>query len=266
MKIKLKEVQIEKISRIIGEIITGSELTQKLKSISVEDVSNESTKWRRIYKTFLFKTQNDNSSNSFLRFIKVVLQPEAFIDKEDVFEQTIDSINKILAFEGLKYNNKGEFEIVEKVETISEARKRVNSIVSKLKNMNVNPNVLNYCNEELLNENYFHAVFEAAKGLSDKVKSMTGLTGDGAALFEAVFSVDKPVLAINSLMTDAEKNQQKGLCMLLKGVFLMVRNVTAHTPKIKWIIDENEAIKMLMTISYIQDYLDNCILVPKCGG
>ena len=43
----------------------------------------------------------------------------------------------------------------------------------------------------------------------------------------------------------------------------MIRNVTAHTPKIKWIIEESAAIKMLMTISYLQDYLDGCIVVPK---
>lgn len=60
-----------------------------------------------------------------------------------------------------------------------------------------------------------------------------------------------------------KKNQQKGLSMILKGLFCMIRNVIAHTPKIKWIIEEAEAIKMLMTISYMQDYLDNCIVVPK---
>lgn len=41
----------------------------------------------------------------------------------------------------------------------------------------------------------------------------------------------------------------------------MVRNVTAHTPKIKWIIEEDEAIDILTTISFLHKNLDNCQVV-----
>lgn len=266
MTVKLSNSQIEQISKLICEYVTGTEITTIFNVIKVDDTSGESTKWKRVYGTFIYRTNVDKSSNSFLRFITEILKPEKFVDNEGQFENIRNSMNKILAFCGLEYNQKGEFTIVQKATTISEAKKRVNNIVSKLRDKKVNSNVLKYCTEELLSENYFHAVFEAAKGLSDKIKEMTGLTGDGAALFDKVFSVEKPLLAINSLKTDAEQNQQKGFCMMLKGIFLMVRNVTAHTPKIKWIIDEDEAIKMLMTISYLQDILDDCCVVPSIGG
>lgn len=48
---------------------------------------------------------------------------------------------------------------------------------------------------------------------------------------------------------------------MLKGINSMVRNVTAHTPKIKWIIDEDEAVDILMTISFLNKYLDSCQVV-----
>lgn len=38
----------------------------------------------------------------------------------------------------------------------------------------------------------------------------------------------------------------------------MVRNVTAHEPKIKWIIEESDAIDILMVISYLHKQLDSC--------
>jgi uncharacterized protein (TIGR02391 family) len=41
--------------------------------------------------------------------------------------------------------------------------------------------VLRYCKEELVVDNYFHAVFEATKSVAEKVRSKTGLTTDGAA-------------------------------------------------------------------------------------
>ncbi len=51
--------------------------------------------------------------------------------------------------------------------------------------------------------------------------------------------------------------------MILKGITSMACNVTAHAPKIKWIIEESEGIDILMTISFIHKNLDNCIVVPK---
>lgn len=48
---------------------------------------------------------------------------------------------------------------------------------------------------------------------------------------------------------------------MLKGINSMVRNVTAHTPKIKWIIEEDEAIDILTTISFLHKNLDNCQVV-----
>lgn len=259
----LSDNQIEEISKYFGNILTGSEITNKLKRINVNDTSGESTKWRRIYGTFSYRTQVDKSSNSFLRFIKEVLSPESYVNNPTDFENARIFINRLLLFSGVEYTKEGNFLLTNKVSTINEARQRTNNLLHKLSDRNANPKILKYCTEELLNENYFHAVFEAAKELADHIRELSGLSGDGAQLFDMVFSVDNPILAINTLSTDAEKNEQKGLCMMLKGIFSMVRNVTAHTPKIKWIIDENEAIKILMIISYLQDYLDRCIIVPK---
>jgi uncharacterized protein (TIGR02391 family) len=119
------------------------------------------------------------------------------------------------------------------------------------------------CKEEYLQENYFHAVFEAAKSLSDKVRVKTGLKDDGAKLFDKAFSINNPFLALNALETESEKNQQNGLKEMLKGITYMVRNVTAHELKIKWIVIEQEAIDILTTISFLHKQLDECIVVPK---
>ena len=50
---------------------------------------------------------------------------------------------------------------------------------------------------------------------------------------------------------------------MLKGINSMVRNVTAHTPKIKWIYEEDEAIDILMTLSFLHKQLDNCHVVKR---
>lgn len=86
--------------------------------------------------------------------------------------------------------------------------------------------------------------------MSEKVREKTGMQEDGSNLFNNAFAVNNPRLAINLLQTPSEKNAQNGLKEMLNGVTHMVRNVTAHELKIKWIVNEQDAIDILTTISF----------------
>jgi len=77
-----------------------------------------------------------------------------------------------------------------------------------------------------------HAVLEATKSLADKIRAKTGLSGDGAELADTALALGKtgmPFLAFNSLRTDSEQSEQKGLLNLLKGLFGTFRNPTGGT-------------------------------------
>ena len=43
---------------------------------------------------------------------------------------------------------------------------------------------------------------------------------------------------------------------LIKGLFGLIRNPTAHVPKIKFPIEEDEALDLMILISYIHKRLD----------
>jgi uncharacterized protein Ymh len=64
---------------------------------------------------------------------------------------------------------------------LTEAQERANALKAKLRQRNVHPDVLVICRAELLQKNYFHAVFEATKSVADKIRTKPGLTSDGAA-------------------------------------------------------------------------------------
>jgi uncharacterized protein (TIGR02391 family) len=122
--------------------------------------------------------------------------------------------------------------------------------------------VLRFCKAELLQENYFHAVFEATKSVADKIREKAGLTSDGADLVEKAFGLGQtntPKLALNTLQTESEQSEHKGFANLLKGMFGMFRNVTAHVPKIKWTINEEDAIDSLTLASLLHRKLDKCV-------
>ena len=43
----------------------------------------------------------------------------------------------------------------------------------------------------------------------------------------------------------------------------MVRNVTAHELRIRWDVNEKDAVDILTQISYLHRLLDDCVVVPR---
>lgn len=70
----------------------------------------------------------------------------------------------------------GRVGFADKATTLDAARSRACRLKSALESRKVHAEVLNYCRAELLDENYFHAVFESTKGVAERIRSMSGLT------------------------------------------------------------------------------------------
>lgn len=222
------------------------------------DNSGESTKWRRLYWIFLNCQSQDKCANRILDFIQSFLIPARFVGRNDEFETHRQQLNAILAFSGLEYGKDGKFRRCDAALTIDQAETRVRTIRAKFQGRRIHAEVLKYCRAELLQDNYFHAVFEAVKGLAQRIRDMSGVQADGAALVDHVFAIDRPVLAINSLRTETERSEQKGFASLLKGCFAAVRNPLAHEPKILW-QGEDDAADYLSLISLLHRKLDDTV-------
>lgn len=76
--------------------------------------------------------------------------------------------------------------------------------------------------------NYSHAVLDAIQHISSILRERTGLDGDGHSLVGQALGGDAPRLRINSLQTDSERNVQKGIEHVLRGVYLGIRNPRSH--------------------------------------
>lgn len=261
---KMSNSELEALSRALGDGCTGSGLTTLLNNCGIRDNSGESTKWRRIFAVFLDRQEQDGNSNAFLSFIQKSLAPVRFINmSHDQYEDLLCNVNRVLMFMGLEISKEGEINLVNAATTITEVERRTQNLKRALEKRVIHKDVLACCKVEYLQENYFHAVFEAAKSLSEKVRNLTGIQEDGSSLFNTTFSISNPRLALNTLQTSSEKNQQNGLKEMLHGVTHMVRNVTAHEMKFKWIVNEQDAIDILTTISFLHKQLDECVLVPQ---
>jgi len=260
----LPEGQIEALAKLLGGCASGTDITRVLDNRGLADNSGESTKWRRLHWAFLDSQRKFGCANLILDFIQSLLTPARFVGRSEVFEEYRSELNTILAFSGLEFSADGQFRQREAAKTLDEAERRVRTIRSKLQSRRIHPEVLKYCRTELMQDNYFHAVFEATKGLAQRIRDMSGIQADGAALVDRVFSIDQPMLALNTLQTDTEKSEHKGFAALLKGCFAAIRNPMAHEPKILW-EGEDDAADYLSLISLLHRKLDDCVST-QLGG
>jgi len=78
------------------------------------------------------------------------------------------------------------------------------------------------------NESYSAAIKDSIILLSDVIRNKTGLEGDGAALIGQAFGGNSPKIKLNNLQTDSDKNIQKGMQDLLRGIYSAIRNPRNH--------------------------------------
>jgi uncharacterized protein (TIGR02391 family) len=174
----------------------------------------------------------------------------------------MDELNKILVLIGLKVDNTGKLTEVVRATTLDEADRRVNELKQHLYHRAIHQEVTKYCIKDYLRKDYYDAVFEAVKGLAERVRELSGLTDDGGKLFQTVFSTRDPYVFINAMKTDSEKNEFIGLGKLLESITNLLRNPAAHTPKINWKTDQTKALDALTLISIAHKYLDECRPMP----
>ena len=180
----------------------------------IQDGSGQSTKWRRLYWIFLDVQRRDLCANRILDFIQSFLMPARFVGRNDELEAHRSELNTVLALAGFEYGADGKFRNRPAAATLTEAERRVKTIQAKFQGRRIHPEVLKYCQAELMQHNYFHAVFEASKGLAQRIRDKSGVDGDGAKLVDNVFSVNGPVLAFNTLQTEVDKTEHKGFTAL----------------------------------------------------
>lgn len=274
----LDEQQIKAVCDVLAETSLGytkAELTRLLQQSKITIVSDGKVSNGYIYQIGLNRrdwlynclVSEINNSHSFIRiygFLEKALNPVAFTDEKsrDKYNYLLERVNKALLLAGLEITKEGKLIEVVQAKTLDEVDRRADSLRRQLYNRAIHGEVKKYCIKDYLRKDYYDAVFEAAKGLAERVRQMSGLTTDGGTLFQTAFSKNDPYLFFNSMQTDSEKSEFTGLKELLESIFHLVRNPAAHTPKVNWKVDEAKALDILTLISFAHKYLDECHKIP----
>lgn len=258
--------KLEAACRVLADTecgLTGSEIGYLLQDCKVTDVSPSMTKWKRLFNALVEAQNKHQVGNHLIMFINRALDPVSYARDKDKFEWRRNELNVVLSFSGFSVREDGKVIHTTKETTLKGARTRAGALRSKLEDRASHSEIFKYCRAELLEENYFHAVLEAIKGVADRIRDLSGLTSDGAELVNTAFSIKTPILAINKLSTETQQSEQKGFSNMIVGIFGAVRNPTAHAPKISWPMTEQDALDIFAMVSFVHRKLDG---TSKVGG
>lgn len=239
--------------------LTGSQIGYLLQDCCIPDVTPEQTKWKRLFSAFVEFQNHRQFGNHVVVFINKAMSPVQYTSNPLTFTERRDKLNAVLSFSGLFVGEDGKVRWARKAQNLGEALARASRLRAALVQRQVHEDVIAFCRTELLQENYFHAVFEAMKSIGNKIRLLSGLDGDGTALVDNAFGIKdgtSPVLAINALASETQRGEQRGFVNLLKGLFGTIRNPLAHDPKIEWDMSEQDALDILTTLSLIHRKLD----------
>ncbi|HBN8638009.1 TPA: TIGR02391 family protein [Pseudomonas aeruginosa] len=250
---------LEAVSRVLADTergLSGSQIGRLLQDTRVPDVDPSNTKWKRLYNALAAIQNQHQVGNHLILFINAAMNPVSYARDRAAFVWRRDELNVVLAFSGFYVRDDGKVGHADRATTLDVARARTGRLKAALENRSVHEEVLKYCRSELLDENYFHAVFEAIKGVAERIRNLTGLSSDGADLVTKAFLGPEPLLVLGSMGTESEKSEQKGFANLLIGLFGAVRNPLAHATKTNWPMSEQDALDIFSMVSLMHRKLD----------
>ena len=259
---KFDQTHLEQMARTIVDAVTHAELTRLMNTCGIAQQGGN-PRWERMLLALSARQDRDGCGNNVGAFVQAVMAPVRFVGNPEAFSNLRHSLNQVLAFSSLHLAEDGKLTKVAQAKTLTEAQECAGRLRAELQRRQVHHDVLRFCKPELLEENFFHAILEATKSVADKLRSKTGLVSDGAALADAAFGGKLPRLALNRLVTESEQSEQSGFCNLLKGIFGVFRNQTAHEPKITKTYTEQDALDLLTLVSYVHRRIDSAVIVPR---
>lgn len=256
--------QLEAISNALGDTVhglTGSEIDFLLSASKLVNPGAASNKRTRIYNAFADSQNTRQDRICIQAFIRKAMKPERHLKYPGRFETLRGLLNEALVFAEMAVSETGELINVERATTISQAKSRADELRADLVRRGVHKDVLIFCREELVANNYFHAVLEAVKSILDKLRTLSDLGDDGVSLIDKALGGDAPRVRINSLTSDSEKSEQKGFANLLRGLVGMFRNTTAHEARVNWPMSKEDAEDLLSTVSLAHRRLDRAVVL-----
>ncbi len=80
-----------------------------------------------------------------------------------------------------------------------------------------------------ISENFTNCILDAIQFLGDTLREKSGIDSDGVQLVGSALGGENPKIKLNGLTTETERNVQKGIESIFRGLFSAYRNPRSHS-------------------------------------
>ena len=241
--------------------LTGTEIAHILAQVRVPDTDPTMTKRYRLFNALAARQNHDKAGNCVVAFMTKAMSPIRYRKDQAEFARLQGELNEVLIYASLRITDAGKVARTKggAATTLDQAAERARYHPNRAPAGGTpTPKLLRYCTTELLQKNNFHALLEAAKSIPDRIRHLTGLKLDGAALVNATLTNKSgPMLAINAGLTSTDLSEQSGFANLMIGLLGLYRNPTAHDPRLHRTVTDDNLLEALTTMSMVHRRLDN---------
>lgn len=123
--------------------------------------------------------------------------------------------------------------------------------------LKIHPEIEGVSRKLFTDKHYAQAIFEAFKKVNNLVKEKSGRRDlDGKNLMLTTFSVNAPILKMNVLISQSDKDEQEGFMHLYAGAIMGIRNPKGHDNIIQK--NKDRTLKYLMFASILCERLEEC--------
>ena len=222
---------LEHIAGIISETRSGSEITRFFNASGYpEFVHDGSTK--KWFVLNCLKTLNGRSDGPYhvVKIIEKLTDPKQYISNSDMHKKIVEDLNRALIFHSIHVNENNRVILSqEPVPSSPQNEPSDREEIELFRKLRLHLKIQEVSKKLFIDGHYAQAIFEAFKVVNNAVKEKSGIDDkDGQTLMAHVFSCSFPVLALNSLKSQSEKDEQDGFKFLFMGAMAGIRNPKAH--------------------------------------
>lgn len=126
---------------------------------------------------------------------------------------------------------------------------------AEIKFGDVHPKIREHCADRYYNRQYSDAILAAYKVVLNEIKDVANIHNlDGKPLVEKALSIASPIIKLNDLATQSDKDEQLGFMMLFSGAAVGIRNPKAHDLAVQE--DKLKTLRYLSFASLLLERLD----------
>lgn len=264
-ELKFPDEILESIAGIIAETRSGSEITRFFSSAGYpEFIHDNSTKKWFVFKCLKNLNDRPEGYDHIIKIVEKLADPKQYINKPEMHKKVLDSLNKALIFYGLELKDNHVIASKKPIPKTLNVEPRVTETIELFTKLKLHPKIREVSESLFVDGHYSQAIFEAFKAVNNAVKEKSGMEKeDGQSLMAHVFDENRPILALNPLKSQSDKDEQIGFKFLFMGAMTGIRNPNAHE-----IVNQSDSYRTLYYLALanlLMVRVDESILINKSG-